>query len=181
MLVHQCVVFAICAGFAGPVCLLILQAKDRMNRIEGRLPEFIDLLTACIEAGLGFELALKRVCDRFPGPLSEEFQRALNEIRMGMPRSVALQSAARKTGVEQVLTLISALIQADQLGVSIGKTLRAQGNLMREKRKQKARELAMKAPVKMLFPLVFFIFPAIFSVILGPAVILVMNSLRVLP
>ncbi|MCL6538652.1 MAG: type II secretion system F family protein [Acidothermus sp.] len=131
----------------------------------------IDLLTVCVEAGLGFDGALLKVAERKEGILPKEFYHLLQEINMGKPRREALKDLAAKLEVEEFSSLAGAIVVADRLGISIGNVLRAQAEAIRRKRRQRAEEKAMKAPVKMLFPLVFFIFPAVFLVLLGPAVL----------
>ncbi|NMB12053.1 MAG: type II secretion system F family protein [Firmicutes bacterium] len=145
--------------------------QTRQGAMRKALPSFLDLLTVSVEAGLGFDAALARVTSREEGPLAEEFQRVLQEIRMGKPRRDALKDLGNRTEVKELSGFVAALVQADQLGVSIGNVLRVQAQQMRRSRRQRAEEAAMKAPIKMLFPLVFFIFPSLFIVLLGPAVI----------
>jgi tight adherence protein C len=136
----------------------------------------MDLLVINVEAGLGFDLALSKVAKRYQGPLADEFQQALFEMQLGKSRKDALQNVCERVNLEEISTLVNAIIQSDQLGVGFGKILRMQSDLIREKRRLWVEEQAMKAPVKILFPLVFFIFPCIFIVILGPAVINIMNN-----
>ena len=145
--------------------------QTRQGAMRKALPSFLDLLTVSVEAGLGSDAALARVTSREEGPLAEEFQRVLQEIRMGKPRRDALKDLGNRTEVKELSGFVAALVQADQLGVSIGNVLRVQAQQMRRSRRQRAEEAAMKAPIKMLFPLVFFIFPSLFIVLLGPAVI----------
>ncbi|RKD28784.1 type II secretion system F family protein [Thermohalobacter berrensis] len=128
-------------------------------------------MTVSVEAGLSFDGALERLINNIEGILSHEFSRVLSEIRMGKSRKEALKDMSTRCGVSDLTALIGALIQADELGVGVSNVLRVQSVQMRQKRRQRAQEKAMKAPVKMLFPLIFFIFPAIFVVLLGPAVI----------
>lgn len=141
------------------------------------LPYALDLITVSVEAGLSLDGAIGRIVANIEGILSDEFGKTLKEMRMGIDKKKALKNMSDRCDVREITTLMSALIQADELGVSIGKVLRIEGAQLREKRKQAAREKAMKAPIKMLFPLVVFIFPAIFVVILGPAMIQIMTSL----
>ncbi|WP_258359142.1 type II secretion system F family protein [Moorella sulfitireducens] len=159
------------AGWYGPDFYLQVKGRQRQQAIEKSLPDVLDLLTVSMEAGLGFDGALLKVVEKSKGPLAEEFGLVLQEIKIGKPRSEALRDLAARTGVHDLATFTGAIILADQLGFSIGKVLRLQAEQIRLKRRQRAEELAMKAPVKMLIPLVFFIFPAIFVVLLGPAVI----------
>ena len=157
-----------------------LKAKSdrRQVQIQKSLPDTLDLLCVSVEAGLGFDAAVAKVVEKSTGPLAEEFGRLLQEIRMGKPRRAALKDMAHRSQVEDLSTFITAIIQADQLGVSIGNVLNIQSQEMRRKRRQRAEEAAMKAPIKMLFPLIFFIFPALFVVLLGPALIQIMEALQ---
>jgi tight adherence protein C len=159
------------AGWYGPDFYLQVKGRQRQQAIERSLPDVLDLLTVSVEAGLGFDGALLKVVEKSKGPLAEEFGLTLQEIRMGKPRAEALRDLSERTGVHDLVTFTGAVILADQIGLSIGNVLRLQAEQIRLKRRQLAEELAMKAPVKMLIPMVFFIFPAIFVVLLGPAVI----------
>ncbi|MFD3157171.1 type II secretion system F family protein [Haloimpatiens sp. FM7330] len=143
----------------------------RKKIILKELPYTLDLITVSVEAGLSFDGAMARVVSIISGELCDEFSKSLKEIRMGIQRKIALKNMSERCDVKEVSTLVTALIQADELGVSLGKVLRIEASNLRERRKQAAREKAMKAPIKMLFPLIFFIFPSIFIIILGPAVI----------
>lgn len=154
-----------------PNLFLVQATNSRKRNIIITLPDILDLMTVSIEAGLSFDGALSRLVDKMEGVLSDEFNRVLNEMRMGKSRREALKDMSNRCDVPDLTTLIGALIQADELGVSISNVIRIQSIQMREKRRQRAQEKAMKAPVKMLFPLILFIFPSIFAVLLGPAVI----------
>ena len=158
--------------------LLKIKIQKRQYSIVKELPEVLDLLTVSVEAGLGFDAAVQKVVQKKEGPITVEFSRTLQEIKMGNPRKEALRDMANRTGVEDLNNFITAIIQADQLGVSIGNVLRVQSKQMRQMRKQRIEEKAMKAPIKMLLPMVFFIFPTIFLVLLGPAMIQIIESLR---
>ncbi|GFR35336.1 type II secretion system F family protein [Thermobrachium celere] len=147
----------------------------RKKNILRDLPYVLDLITVSVEAGLSFDGALAKVTENISGELSDEFAKTLKEIRMGIQRKVALRNLSERCEVKELSTFVTSLIQADELGVSLGKVLRIEAANLREQRKQAARENAMKAPIKMLFPLVFFIFPTIFIVILGPALIKIYN------
>ena len=158
-------------GFFIPNLILNSKVLQRQKTIQKALPDMLDLLLVSVEAGLGFDMALKRVTEKHKGELSKEMQRALEEIRVGKSRSEALRGMVDRTGVADLRTFVSAVIQAEQLGSDIARTLRIQAETMRQKRRQRAEEMAMKAPIKMLFPLIFFILPALFVVILGPPLI----------
>jgi len=145
--------------------------EKRKKKILKDLPYTLDLITVSVEAGLSFDGAMARVISNISGDLCDEFSKSLKEIRMGIERKIALKKMSERCDVKELSMLISSLIQADELGVSISTVLRIQSANLREHRKQAAREKALKAPIKMMFPLVFFIFPTIFIIILGPAVI----------
>jgi tight adherence protein C len=160
------------------ICLWLLPearlsgaVQTRQKQIRRSLPDILDLLTISVEAGLGFEQAIDRITDAVPGPLSDEFNRMIGEMRAGAARADALQGLELRTGVEEVKSFVLSMVQADTFGVSIGRVLRAQADEMRIKRRQLAQEAAQKAPVKMLLPMTFFIFPPLFIVVLGPAII----------
>jgi tight adherence protein C len=165
------------ASFLYPDVLVNRKIDDRQKEISRKLPDILDLLVISVEAGLGFEQALDRTCTAVPGALSDEFRRMLHEIRIGSSRADALRAMADRTDVPELRAFILAMLQADTFGVSISRLLRAQADEMRVRRRLRAQELAQKAPVKMLFPLVFCIFPSIFVVILGPAFIQISRSL----
>jgi tight adherence protein C len=153
------------------------QVSLRQHRILISIPDALDLLTISVRAGLGFDGALAKVVEKTKGPLADEFGRALAEIRVGRPRRDALREVVERTEVPGLTAFIGAIIQAEQLGVPIAKVLQVQSEQLRIERRQRAEEMANKAPVKMLFPLVGCIFPSMFIVILGPALILIVNSL----
>jgi len=164
-------------GYLLPGMWLGQQIKKRKHNIVKALPDALDLLTISVEAGLAFDLALTRVADKWDNELSKEFKRALTDTRLGRSRRDALKDMAQRTGVDDVQTFVAAIIQAEQLGVSIGKILRIQSDQMRIRRRQRAEEAAHKAPILMLIPMAFLIFPSLFVVILGPAVPKLMSSL----
>lgn len=167
-------------GFASaglPELLLRQRQTERQARIVRALPDVLDLLTVSVNAGLGFDSALMKVTDKMQGPLPSELGQVLHEIKMGVARRDALKALADRTGVEDLRAFVSTIIQADQLGVSISKVLRLQSESLRQRRRQRAEEMALKAPIKMLFPLVFFIFPTLFIVLLGPAFLQMMAGL----
>ncbi len=158
-------------GFFLPVVWLGGKIRSRQHEIQKSLPDALDLLTISVEAGLAFDSALAKVAEKWDNELSRAFARAIAEVRVGKLRREALRDMANRMDVTDVSTFIAAVIQADQLGVSIAKVLRIQSEQMRIKRRQRAEEQANQAPVKMMIPLAFLIFPSIFLVILGPTVI----------
>lgn len=162
-------------GFFGPEAKLNSAIGTRRKAMERQLPDVIDLLVISVEAGLGFDAALARVIQNVPGELSREFQRTLQETRVGVNRTDALRNLTKRTDVDDLNSFVLSLIQADQFGVSIARVLRVQADEMRVRRRQRAQERAFKAPVKMIFPLMLFILPSLFIVILGPAVINIYN------
>jgi tight adherence protein C len=157
-------------GFLIPSSWLARKVTERKTAILKDLPDTLDLLAISVEAGMGFEGALDIVCQHFSSPLADEFHRCLREMELGLPRRDAFQNLKRRTEVPELSNFVLALIQADALGIPIGRVLRTQAHEMRNKRRQWAREKAAKLPVKMLFPLVLFIFPSIMIIVLGPAV-----------
>lgn len=162
---------------AGPDSKLNAAVTDRQAAIMKDLPDVLDLLTISVEAGLGFEQALDRTIVTVPGPLSTEFARMLGETRAGASRADAMRSMDARIDVSEVRSFVLAILQADTFGVSIGRVLRAQADEMRIRRRQLAQEAAQKAPVKMLIPMVFCIFPALFVVILVPAMIQIVTGI----
>ncbi len=169
------VVFA-ALGFFLPVLWLGGKISRRKDVITKALPDALDLLTICVEAGLGFDQAMQRVTDKWDNELSRAFSRALQEIRLGKTRRESLRDMSNRIDVADMTSFIAAVIQSEQLGVSMSKVLRIQSDQMRQRRRQRAEEKARQAPVKMLFPLVFLIFPSIFIVLLGPAVLQLMAT-----
>ena len=166
------------AGLAiGPNSRLNSKVDARQKSIQRQLPDVLDLLVISVEAGLGFEQAVDRVISSVPGELSDEFARVMGETAAGSTRADALRGLQERVDIAEVRSFVLAMIQADRFGVSIGRVLRAQADEMRIKRRQMAQEKAQKAPVKMLIPMVFCVFPAIFVVILGPALISIVETL----
>lgn len=151
--------------------------RRRQAQIVKSLPDSLDLITTCVEAGLGLDAALTRVAQKMKGPLAQEMTRALREMGMGRMRRDALRDLGQRTGVDDVITFVHALIQAEQMGVSIGQVLRVQADQMRTRRRQRAEQAAYQAPVKMVFPLVLCIFPSLLVVILGPGIIKIAENL----
>jgi tight adherence protein C len=156
-------------GFLAPDFVVSLRARKRRDLIRAQLPDALDLLAVSVEAGLGFDGALSKLTDHMDGPLTEEFGLTLNEIRIGESRQDALKKLSERCDTPEVSGFSRAIIQAEQLGISLGRILRVQATDTRLRRQAAAEEKAMKAPIKMLFPTVLFIFPAMFLVILGPA------------
>lgn len=164
------IVFSLIAFFL-PDLWLNSRVKERQKAIRLAMPDTLDLLMISVEAGLGFDGALAKVVKNSPGPLSEEFYRMLKEMQLGITRHEAFKNLNQRTDVSELNSFILAMLQADVFGISIGKVLHIQAQEMRNKRRQQAEEIAMKAPVKIVFPLILCIFPALLVVILGPAVI----------
>jgi len=168
-------IMAMLLGLIGGYLLFELWINTRIStrrkEIEKELPDVLDLLTISIEAGLGFDAAMQRVVQKASGPISDEFNLSLQEMRIGKTRREALRDLSTRTGVVNLSRFVESLIQADQLGISLGNVLRNQSDQMRILRRQRIQEQAMKAPVKMLFPIMIFIMPTIFIVILAPAIV----------
>lgn len=167
---------SVAVGALLPFSMLNSTIRKRQKAIEKQLPEVLDLLSVSVQAGLSFDGALRKITDRTVGPLIEEFKRMQQDVRMGAPKARALQAMAKRCDVEDLYLFITAVIQAERLGTSMGKTLVNQANNMRERRRQKAKAEALKAPIKMVFPLILFIFPAIFVVTLLPAVLSILQT-----
>jgi tight adherence protein C len=167
-------------GFYLPTLWLYLKGEARRGQIQRSLPDALDLLVVCVESGLGLNAAVERVGREIAlasPALSEEFLMVNQEIRTGLARGDALRRLARRTGVEDIYALTAMMIQADRLGTSIAQSLRAHAESMRTKRRQRAEQMARKAGIKLAFPLVFLIFPALLVVILGPAAIQLMEAI----
>jgi tight adherence protein C len=166
-------------GFLAPEFWLGRRIRARSMAMTLQLPDALDLLTISVEAGLGFDAALAKVVEKMEGPLVDEFRQALAEVRMGRARRDALRDVVIRADSQPVSNFIGAIVQAEQLGVPIAKVLQIQSNQLRIERRQRAEEAAAKAPVKMLFPMVGCIFPTIFIVILGPAIVTVMGGVGI--
>lgn len=164
-----------------PQYYLTIKIKQRNKRAIRELPDVLDLLTVSLEAGLGFDGALGKLIAKKEGVLATEFQRCLEEIRLGKTRREALGGVKERITADEVSLLISSIIQAERLGIGMVQVLRVQSHEVREQRKQRAEEEAMKAPIKMLFPLVLFIFPSLFIVLLGPAIIQFISTFSGMP
>ena len=156
-------------GFIAPDFVISGKARSRKDRIRAELPDALDLMAVSVEAGMGFDGAIAKLTEHMDGPLADEFALTLGEIRIGESRQDALKKMADRTSTPELSSFVRSIIQADQLGISLGRILRVQATDSRLKRQAAAEEKAMKAPIKMLFPTVLFIFPAMFLVILGPA------------
>jgi tight adherence protein C len=163
-------------GFFLPNLLLQSKIDRRQKEIRKAMPDALDLLTICVEAGLGFDGAMSRVNQKWDNELSLAFGRVLREIQLGKLRREALRDMADRIGIPEMTSFVAAIIQSEQLGVSMAKVLRIQSDQMRIKRRQRAEEEAHKAPVKMLFPMVLLIFPALLVILLGPAGLILMTS-----
>jgi tight adherence protein C len=163
-------------GFYLPIVWLGSKIRRRRAEIIKSLPDALDLLTICVEAGLGFDAAMLKVTEKWENEISRAFGRVLQEIRVGKLRREALRGMAERIDLPDVTSFVAAIIQADQLGVSISKVMRIQSEQMRIRRRQRAEEKAHQAPIKMLFPMIFLIFPSLFVVLLGPAIIRVLKS-----
>lgn len=164
-------------GFYAPKVWLRMRIARRQRDLERALPDALDMLVVCLDAGLGFDLALLRIAQRWRHELARELDQVVYEIRAGKPRTEALQDLVTRTGVEDIATFVAVVLQAEELGVSVAKVLHIHARQMRILRRYRAEELAREATIKMLFPLVFLIFPATLAVILGPAVPQLLNVL----
>ncbi|MDX9953515.1 MAG: type II secretion system F family protein [Anaerolineae bacterium] len=163
-------------GYVLPQYMLTSQIRKRQENVLKALPDALDLLTICVEAGLGFDAAMSKVAEKWDNELSLAFTRAVQEMQLGKLRREALRDMATSLDVGDVTSFVAAIVQADQLGVSMAKVMRIQSEQMRMKRRQRAEEKARQAPVKIMLPLVFFIFPTILIVLLGPAILQIKES-----
>jgi len=182
LLFHSPVALAVSAlvgallGFFGPPFWLNGEVQKRRKEIQLGLPDVMDLLTIAVEAGLGFDAAVQRVTDKFDNALADEFKTVLQEVRLGRPRLEALDEMGRRCGVEDLHNFTQAVIQSEQMGVGLAKILRLQSEEMRRKRRQRAEELAAQASLKMMLPMVGCIFPTLWLILLGPAVLIIMKA-----
>ena len=165
------------AGFFLPHLLLSSRISRRQNEIRKAMPDALDLLTICVEAGLGFDAAMSKVSEKWENELSLAFARAIREVQLGKVRREALKDMADRLGIPEMTSFVAAIIQSEQLGVSMAKVLRIQSDQMRVKRRQRAEEQAHKAPIKMIIPMALLIFPSIMIIILTPAAIQIMDNL----
>ncbi|MEN8239839.1 MAG: type II secretion system F family protein [Actinomycetota bacterium] len=164
-------------GFFVPDVLVARRGRERQELIQLEMPDTLDQITMSVEAGLGFEAALTRTARAGEGPLADELNRTLREIQLGIPRAQALRQLADRTDVTDLDSFVLAVVQSEQYGIPVGKVLRVQSDELRDKRRERAEERALKIPVKMIFPLVFCVFPAMFIVLLGPAAINIFRTL----
>jgi tight adherence protein C len=164
-------------GFYLPHLMLTSKITNRQKEIRKAMPDALDLLTICVEAGLGFEAAMSKVSEKWDNQLSLAFARTIREIQLGKARRDAMRDMADRLGVPEMTSFVAAIIQSEQLGVSMAKILRIQSDQMRIKRRQRAEEEAHKAPVKMVLPMAFLMFPTILIIILTPAAMQIMSSL----
>jgi len=165
------------AGFFLPHLLLTSRISRRQAEIRKAMPDALDLLTICVEAGLGFDAALSKVSEKWETELSLAFARVIREVQLGKVRREALKDMSDRLGIAEMTSFVAAIIQSEQLGVSMAKVLRIQSDQMRMKRRQRAEEEAHKAPIKMIIPMALLIFPSIMIIILTPAALQIMNSL----
>jgi len=169
-------IFTIIFGFIMPNLLIDAKIARRQDSVRKALPDALDLLTICVEAGLGFDAAMRKVADKWDNELSIAFSRSLQEMQLGKLRREALRDMAERIGAAEFESFVAAVIQSEQLGVSMAKILRIQADDMRVRRRQRAEQKAQRAPVLMLLPMAFLIFPTILIIMMGPAVLIVMNG-----
>ncbi|NYI46885.1 tight adherence protein C [Nocardioides aromaticivorans] len=170
------VIAGVLIGFFGPDLYVYNLAQHRADKIKRTLADAVDLLTISVEAGLGFDAALQQVARNTDGPLAEEFSRVLREMQLGMGRSEALRALGERSNVDDLKTFAGAMVQADAFGIAIGQVLRVQSAEIRLKRRQYAEEKAQKVPVKIMMPLILFILPCLFIVVMAPAVLNAMDA-----
>lgn len=165
-------------GLLVPFLMLKRAARKRQQVIWRSMPNALDLLTTCVEAGLSLDFGIQRVAEKYPGPLSDEFHRVLREMGLGKPRREALHEMTERIQLPDVTTFINSLIQAEQLGTSIGDVLRIQAKQMRMRRRQRAEQIAHQAPVKMAFPMVLFLMPSLFLITIGPVALSLIRTFQ---
>lgn len=165
------------AGFFLPHLMLTSKITNRQKEIRKAMPDALDLLTICVEAGLGFDAAMSKVSEKWENELSLAFARTIREVQLGKVRREALKAMADRLGIPEMTSFVAAIIQSEQLGVSMAKVLRIQSDQMRLKRRQHAEEEAHKAPIKMIIPMALLIFPSIMIIILTPAALQIMGNL----
>jgi tight adherence protein C len=170
------VVLGVVFGYFFPRLYLDSKISRRQESIRRAMPDALDLLTICVEAGLGFDSAMSKVVEEWENELSNAFGRVIQEIRLGKLRREALRDMAERVGIAEMTSFVAAVVQSEQLGVSMSRVLRIQADQMRMRRRQSAEEKARQAPVKMMIPLVFLIFPSILIVLLGPAGLILFSS-----
>ena len=163
-------------GYA-PISVTKIMASKRQQAIQAQLPEMLDLLCVSVQAGLSFDSSLRKIIDRMHGPLIDECRHFQEDVRMGMVRRTALKNLAQRCEVQEVSLFVAALVQSERLGTSMANALKSQADNMRDRRRQHVKAEAMKAPVKIIFPLVFFIFPSLFIVTLVPSALSLMKNL----
>ncbi|HEX6685092.1 MAG TPA: type II secretion system F family protein [Candidatus Limnocylindrales bacterium] len=171
-----CVGLGAAFGFLGPFIIIYDLGVRRQQQIRRQLPDALDLLTLSVEAGLGFDAAVSQVASAMPGALAREFARMLHEMQMGQRRADSMRALARRTNVNELRTIMTSLVQAGELGIPIANVLREQSREMRQRRRQDAEEAARKLPVKVIFPLVLCLFPALFVIVIGPGVINILHA-----
>jgi tight adherence protein C len=175
---HKFLIVALFAllGFFLPSLLLQSKINRRQDEIRKAMPDALDLLTICVQAGLGFDAAMAKVAEKWEDELADEFGIVLREIQLGIVRREALRNMAKRIDISEMTSFVAAIIQSEQLGVSMSKVLRIQAEQMRNKRRQIAEKAAQQAPVKMLFPMAFLIFPSLLVILLGPAGLMLKDS-----
>ncbi len=166
------------AGYLAPNLYLYQATYDRGGSMQRELPDAIDLMTICVESGLGFDAAVQQVATNTEGPLAEEFARVLREMQIGQSRSESLRALADRSNVPELRTFVSAMVQADAFGIPIAQVLRVQSSEIRVKRRQRAEQKAQQVPVKITIPLIFCILPCLFIAVMGPAAISIMENFR---
>lgn len=169
---------AAAAGIIFPFLLLKRAARKRQQVIWRSMPNALDLLTTCVEAGLSLDFGVQRVAEKYPGPLADEFHRVLREMGLGKPRREALTEMTERIQLPDVTTFINSIVQAEQLGTSVGDVLRIQAKQMRMRRRQRAEQIAHQAPVKMVFPMVLFLMPSLFLITIGPIILQVIRAFQ---